>query len=94
MLKKKSGAVAAVVGLAICLPCLIPLLLAAGLSAGAFGALGAGLSPVWLTAAAAACAVLLAVSAAVVVRARRLTRHCDLPARPRGSDLAREAERH
>ncbi len=73
----KSRIVVPIVGLALCLPCLIPFLLAAGLSAGAFSAAGAALAQPWVMVPAAACAVLLLATAAVVALRRRARTSCE-----------------
>ena len=66
----RSG-VTAIVGLAICLPCLIPLLIAVGIGAGAFSGIGAWLSNNGLVLAAAATAALAFVAVAAIVYARK-----------------------
>ncbi len=66
-----------IVGLALCLPCLLPLLIAAGLGAGAFSAAGAALAQPWVVVPAAACAALLLASAAVVALRRRARTACE-----------------
>lgn len=70
---------APIVGLAICLPCLIPLLLAAGIGAGAFTALGSWFSDNGLVlGAAAAAAVAFATLAGIIWARRSKTAACDV----------------
>ena len=72
--------VGAIVGLAICIPCLIPLLLAAGIGAGAFSAIGAWFSDSALVLGAAAAAAVAFVTLAGIIYARRTrTAACDVP---------------
>ncbi len=61
----------AVVGLALCIPCLVPLLLAVGIGAGAFSALGAWFSGNGLMLAAAAAVAVAFVAAAGFIYVRR-----------------------
>jgi uncharacterized membrane protein YedE/YeeE len=88
---KFSTITAVIAGLLICLPCLLPILIAAGVLASAFGAIGAGLSQVWLTLALGAGFMLLMLTAAVVVVARRSARSCDTETAFRAGDHGSEA---
>jgi hypothetical protein len=74
----RSRATAAIVGLAICLPCLIPVLLAVGIGAGAFSAAGAWFSGNGLMlGAAAAAAVAFATLAGIIYTRRARAAACD-----------------
>lgn len=73
----KSSLAAAMAGLAICLPCLLPLLIVGGLATGAFSAVGAALAQPWLAALAAAGAALLLGAAAAVALYRRARPACE-----------------
>lgn len=76
----RSGIKTAVVGLAICLPCLVPLLIAAGIGAGAFSVIGAGFSNSGLVlGAAAAAAVAFATVAGIIYARRTKAAACDVP---------------
>ncbi len=80
----RSGIKPALVGLVLCVPCLLPLLLAAGLGAGALAAIGAWLSDNGLVLGAAAAAALAFATLAGTIYARRArAAACDktLPAR-------------
>ena len=67
----RSGLSAAVVGLAICVPCLVLPLLAVGIGAGAFSALGAWLSGYRLVLVASAAAALAFAALAGIIYVRR-----------------------
>ncbi len=74
----RSRATAAIVGLEICLPCLIPVLLAVGIGAGAFSAAGAWFSDNGLMlGAAAAAAVAFATLAGIIYARRARAAACD-----------------
>ena len=76
----RTGVTAAVVGLAICIPCLVPLLLAVGVGAGAFSVIGAGFSNSGLVLGAAAAVAVAFVTLAGFMYARRTrTAACDVP---------------
>ena len=66
--------VTAIVALAICLPCVIPLLIAAGIGAGAFSALGAWVSGNALVLAGAALGGLAGGAFGWLVYTRRMRR--------------------
>lgn len=75
----RPGVTVAIVGLALCVPCLVVLLLAAGIGAGAFSVIGAGFSDSGLVlGAAAAIAVALATLAGVVYARRGAATACDV----------------
>ncbi len=67
----RSGITPALVGLLLCIPCLVPLLLAVGISAGAFSVIGAWLSDNRLVLGAAAAVAVAFVTLAGIVWARR-----------------------
>lgn len=75
---RRSGVLAGIIPLAICLPCLIPLLIVAGIGTGAFTAIGAWFSQPWIgvLGGAVAAGIVLAVGFALVVRRAR-TAACD-----------------
>ncbi len=76
----RSGVTMAIVGLAVCIPCLIPLLLAVGVGAGALSVIGAGFSNSGLMlGAAAAIAVALATLAGIMYARRAKAAACDVP---------------
>ena len=76
----RSGIRTAVVGLAICLPCLVPLLIAAGIGAGAFSVIGSWFSDSGLVLGAAAAVAVAFVTLAGIMYARRTTTAaCDVP---------------
>ncbi len=68
---KRSRVLTGIIPLAICLPCLIPVLLAVGIGAGAFSAMGAWFSDNGLVLGAAATAALAFVAVAAIIYARR-----------------------
>lgn len=68
---RRSGVLAGIIPLTICLPCLILLLIAAGIGASAFSALGAWLSNNGLVLGAAAATALAFVALAGIVYARK-----------------------
>ena len=68
---KRSRVLTGIIPLAICLPCLIPLLIAMGIGAGAFSGIGAWLSSNGLVLGAAATAALAFVAVATIVYARK-----------------------
>ncbi len=67
----RSGIKPTLVGLAICLPCLLPLLIAVGIGVGAFSALGAWFSDNGLVLGAAAAVAVAFVAAAGFIYVRR-----------------------
>ena len=68
---RRPGVLAGIIPLAICLPCLVPLLIAAGIGAGAFAAIGSWLSDNGLVLGATATAALAFVAVAGIVYARK-----------------------
>ena len=68
---KRTGLFPVAMGLAICLPCLVPLLIALGIGAGAFSVIGAWLSDNGLVLGAAATAALAFVALAAIVYTRK-----------------------
>ena len=67
-----------IVGLAICLPCLVPFLIALGIGAGAFAAMGAWLSANGLVlGTATAAAVAFAILAGITYARRAKAAACD-----------------
>ncbi len=74
----RPNATAAIVGLAICLPCLIPVLLAVGIGGGAISVAGGWFSDNSLMlGAAAAAAVAIAALGAVIFARRARAASCD-----------------
>lgn len=70
---------AALSGLLLCLPCLIPVLMAAGIGSGMLSVLSFFLSPFWIVALAAAATVALIAGAALLSARRRARAACDPP---------------
>lgn len=68
---KRSRVLAGVIPLAICLPCLVPLLIVAGIGTGAFTAIGAWFSANGLVLGAAAAAAVAFATLAGIVWVRR-----------------------
>ena len=68
---KRSRALTGIIPLAICLPCLVPLLIALGIGAGAFSAIGAWFSANSLVLGAVATAALAFGTLAGIAYARR-----------------------
>jgi hypothetical protein len=68
---KRSRALTGIIPLAICLPCLVPLLIAFGIGAGAFSGLGAWLSNNGLVLGAAATTALAFAALAGIFYVRR-----------------------
>lgn len=74
----RSGTTSTLVGLAICLPCLLPLLIAVGIGAGAFSAIGGWFSDNgFVLVAAAAVAVGFGALAGLIYMRRSRAAACD-----------------
>ena len=86
---RRSGILAGIIPLAICLPCLIVVLLAAGIGAGAFTAIGAWFSQPWVALAGgvAVVGIALVASFALVVRRARAAA-CDSGLHPQARAAA------
>lgn len=89
---KRSRVLTGIIPLAICLPCLVPLLIALGIGAGAFSALGAWFSDNGLVLVAAAAVAVAFVAAAGFVYVRRAdAAACDIGTR--GASQASEGSK-
>ena len=80
------SSVTAIVGLAICLPCLLVLLVGAGIGTSALSVIGSALSEPGLAIAAGFLAVLLFAGAAAVFVRRRAEAACETDFRPTAND--------
>lgn len=80
------SSVTAIVGLAICLPCLLVLLVGAGIGTGALSVIGSALSEPGLAIAAGFLAVLLFAGAAAVFVRRRAEAACETEFTPTAND--------
>ena len=80
------SSVTAIVGLAICLPCLLVLLVGAGIGTGALSVIGSALSEPGLAIAAGFLAVLLFAGAAAVFVRRRAEAACETDFTPAAND--------
>ena len=74
---RRSAVLAGIIPLAICLPCLIPLLIVAGIGTGAFTATGAWFSDNGLGLGAAAAALAFATLAGIIYVRRARAAACD-----------------